>query len=208
MLQDIYDLEDRLKAAEALNTELSRECETLRSNAMSLASGSAWAQSQPLTQATAAPGQPSQSTPETVEEAARTVARSARHLTFLPSAFDSAADSPFRHPDRVKQALEALDEVAAIWAKGLKTGGPVGSLRQLFKQRGFVYADDVSQTSKGKWGDEYRATFEGKDYDISPHITIGAKQADSCLSIHWAWDKERQSALVAHVGRHKTNTKT
>ena len=42
----------------------------------------------------------------------------------------------------------------------------------------------------------------------SPHIPIGAKQADTCLSIHWAWLKDEKVALVAHVGRHKTNTKT
>lgn len=81
-------------------------------------------------------------------------------------------------------------------------------MRQLFKARGFEYADDVSQTSKGKWGTEYIADYKGKQVDISPHITLGAKQADTCLSIHWAWLRDEKAALVAHVGRHKTNTKT
>jgi hypothetical protein len=102
----------------------------------------------------------------------------------------------------------AIDEVAAIWTNSIATGKSVGSIRQMFKKRGFEYADDISQTSKGKWGGEYVTSYKGRDIDISPHITIGAKQADSCLSVHWAWDKEEQKALVAHVGRHKTNTKT
>jgi HJR/Mrr/RecB family endonuclease len=37
---------------------------------------------------------------------------------------------------------------------------------------------------------------------------VAAKQPDTCLSIHWASHKDERVALVAHVGRHKTNTKT
>lgn len=78
----------------------------------------------------------------------------------------------------------------------------------LFRQRGFEYKDDISATSRGKWGDEYTAKYNGQTIDVSPHITIGAKQADTCLSVHMYWDKESKKVVIAHVGRHKTNTKT
>jgi hypothetical protein len=209
LLEDLYGLEDKLKQEEAKNAELVRECETLRANAMALASSASWAQEfQPSPAGSPALPQ-AQVPPANVLEAVKAVERSTKHLEYLPSAYESAADSPFRQPDRVTQALEAIDEVASIWVESLDSGASVGSLRELFKKKyGFAYADDVSQTSKGKWANEYKATQDGKEYDISPHITIGAKQADTCLSIHWAWDKDRKKVLIAHVGRHKTNTKT
>ena len=205
LLQDLYDLEDKLRQEEAKSAELARECETLRANAMALASSASWTQAlQPQGMAPT----PVPTEPATVLDAVRASEATASNLIFLPSAYESAADSPFRQPDRVTQALEAVDEVAAMWIDSLRTGGSVGSLREIFKKKfGFSYADDVSQTSKGKWGGEYQISYEGRDYDISPHITIGAKQADTCLSIHWAWDKDRRKVLIAHVGRHKTNTK-
>jgi hypothetical protein len=211
LLNDLYALQDKLEVAEKRNEELSQECETLRSNAMALASAGAWQQAMAVPPATATQAPvptAGAATVDSVWDAVKAAEASASHLIFTPTAFESAQESPFRQPDRVVQALEAIDEVAAIWVKSLDTGSAVGSLRKHFKDRGFTYADDVSQTSASKWGDEYRTTFEEREYDIAPHITIGAKQADTCLSIHWAWDKERKKALVAHVGRHKTNTRT
>lgn len=210
LLEELYSLEDKLKETEDKYDELMKECDTLRANSMALASESSWNQS-PLSPQ-ASPAHPQQQTApplESVLDAVKDAQGRATHLRFLPSAHTSATDSPFKHPDRVLQALDAINEVASIWAESLKSGRSVGSLRELFKSKyGFTYADDVSQTSKSKWADEYKASHDGKEYDISPHITIGAKQADTCLSIHWAWDKDLKKAVVAHVGRHKTNTKT
>lgn len=210
LLEDLYSLEDKLKEAENKYDELVKECDTLRANSMALASASSWNQPTQSPQASAALPQQQTAPPlESVLDAVKDAQGRATHLRFLPSAHTSATDSPFKQPDRVLQALDAINEVASIWAESLESGKSVGSLRELFKSKyGFTYADDVSQTSKSRWADEYKASHDGKEYDISPHITIGAKQADTCLSIHWAWDKDVKKAVVAHVGRHKTNTKT
>jgi len=117
------------------------------------------------------------------------------------SAFNPIGDL---YKTQVRQLSTALDipqviiqkaPSADLWANQTDEG-----------ELGFTYADDVSQTSGNRYGDEYEAKDGGRTYDISPHITIGAKQADSCLSIHWAWDESTGKAVVAHVGRHKTNT--
>lgn len=209
LLEDLYNLEDKLKREEAKNAELSRECETLRANATALLSAATWTEAFQPPSAASPPSAAVTVAPATVLEAVKAAEGSAKNLIFLPTAYESAADSPFRQLDRVMEALEAVDEVAGTWVESLDSGSSVGSLRDVFKKKyGFTYADDVSQTSKGKWGSEYKVTYEGREYDISPHITIGAKQADTCLSVHWAWDKDRKKVLIAHVGRHKTNTKT
>ena len=208
LLEDLYRLEEELKSVEAANEELARECETLRANAMALASSTSWNEVFQAPSSTSLQGTETAALQyASVLDAVRSAEKIAEHLIFLPNAYEAAADSPFRQPDRVVQAIEAIDDIASIWVESLE-GEAVGSIRQLFKERGFTYADDVSQTSKGKWGGEYKVTYKGSEYDISPHITIGAKQADTCLSIHWAWAKEQKKVLIAHVGRHKTNTKS
>ncbi len=207
LLEDLIAMEDKLKSAEASNAELLKENETLRENALAIAAHAGWdAQAQPV--APQPEPSPEPETPKSAVEAVTIADARTKSLRFLPSAHASAAESPYRLPDRVLQALLAIDEVASIWAETVDSGRPGGSLRQLFKKRGFDYADDISQTSKGKWGSEYVADYNGQQLDISPHITIGAKQPDSCLSIHWAWHKVEKVAVVAHVGRHKSNTKT
>lgn len=208
LLADLIEMEAKLKAAEAANTELQKDNKTLRENAAALVAHTAWKDKVPASQlpAPAAPAEPVVA--ESVEEAVRRAEAASKHLRFLPSAHESASASPYRQPERVQEALAALEEVASIWAETIGTSKAGGSVRQLFKARGFDYADDISQTSKGKWGSEYTATYKGQEVDISPHITLGAKQADTCLSIHWAWHKDEKVAVVAHVGRHKTNTKT
>jgi hypothetical protein len=100
----------------------------------------------------------------------------------------------------------AIDDVARRWAEQLVGGPNVGSRREAFRQRGFDYKDDISQTAEGRWRDDYTYNYEGKRVLFAPHITIGAKAADRCLSIHMHWDEVRRRVVVAHVGRHKTNT--
>lgn len=208
LLDDLIDMERKLKEVEAANLELLRDNKTLRENAAALVAHGAWLNSAPASQAPSPAATSEPLVPASVEEAVRKADATSQSLRFLPSAYSSAAASPYKQPERVLEALTALDEVASIWAETVGSGKAGGSVRQLFKARGFDYADDVSQTSKGRWGSEYTATYGGQEVDISPHITLGAKQPDTCLSIHWAWNKEEKVALVAHVGRHKTNTRT
>lgn len=204
---DLVEMERKLRAVEATNAELVRDNKTLRDNVAALANAT-WSEHAPTPVEARAETLAEPAAPTTVPDAVLLAEARGKSIRFLPSAHSSAAESPYKHPERVLQALTALDEVASIWAETVESGKPGGSVRQLFKKRGFEYADDVSQTSKGKWATEYVADYKGQQLDIAPHITIGAKQADTCLSIHWAWHKAEKVALVAHVGRHKTNTKT
>lgn len=208
LLDDLIEMEEKLKEAERANADLKKDNETLRENTAALVAHASWKDRAPAPQPQALPELAEPAAAASIEEAVQRAEAISKHLRFLPSAYSSASASPYRQPERVQEALAALEEVASIWAETVGAGKAGGSVRQLFKARGFDYADDVSQTSKGKWGSEYTATYNGQELDISPHITLGAKQADTCLSIHWAWHKDERVAVVAHVGRHKTNTKT
>ena len=77
-----------------------------------------------------------------------------------------------------------------------------------FAEKGFEYKDNVSMTALGKWGDEYFHYWKKRKILFKRHITIGAKQPDKCLSVHFEKDDDDRKIIIAHVGRHKTNTKS
>lgn len=145
---------------------------------------------------------------KSVHEAVAEAQRRTTHVVYLDDAFSSAKESPFKQPDKAYSALLAIDDVARRWAEQLGGGAAVGTRKEAFRLRGFEYKEEISQTSAGKWGDEYTYLYEGKKMVFAPHITIGAKQADKCLSIHMFWDEPKRRVVIAHVGRHKTNTRS
>lgn len=99
-----------------------------------------------------------------------------------------------------------MDRVAEIWAKN--KGG--GDLRQMLKDAGLGkrVSNFVSQTSRGKWADDYTFTYDGKAELFEWHVTLGAGAADTCASIHFLPDHAKGRLVVGHVGRHLTNTKS
>jgi hypothetical protein len=129
-------------------------------------------------------------------------------LIFLETAFESAADSPYDQPERAYEALEAMDEVCKLWRNSLHNKESIGSLEENFKRLGFAFKAHESDTSTTRWGGEYRAQYEGKSVPITSHLALGKGGPNSCLRIHFYMDKKKQKFVVAHVGRHKTNTST
>lgn len=129
-------------------------------------------------------------------------------LIFQKSAFDSADDSPYSQPDKVLQALEAMDDVCRTRRDALRRKQSIGLLEEAFSSRGFVYKAKCSSTSTGKWGEEYVTNYGGSRVSIEPHLALGKGGPDTCLRIHFFMDDDTGHFVVAHAGRHKTNTKT
>ncbi len=130
------------------------------------------------------------------------------NILFLDSAIESAKDSPYSRPDNVFQALDAINDVAEQWKKSISGAGQQCSLRNLFRTKGYEYKDGISQTSEGKWGEEYKFIYKGEKVLFENHITLGAKQPNKCLSIHMYRDHAVKKIVIGHVGRHLTNTNT
>ena len=142
--------------------------------------------------------------PQTVIEAVQFAAQDCPALLFLDSAFGAAEASPFKRAAEVYEALATMDKVAAVWARN--EGG--GDLWQMLKDAGLGkrVSSSISQTSRGKWGDDYRFVYDGNPQLFEWHVTLGAGSADTCASIHFLPDAKRGKLVVAHVGRHLTNT--
>src|SRR5208337_2378205 len=144
---------------------------------------------------------------ESNEEAVRiTQSNFSETLVFLESALTSAQDSPYKQPKRVAQALLAMHEVCQEWRKSRRENVAIGLLEDRFKAKGFTYKPKESMTSTGKWAGEYEATYRGRKVSIEQHLALGKGGPDTCLRIHFYTDAEEGKYVIAHVGRHKTNT--
>lgn len=144
--------------------------------------------------------------PNTMAEAVDFADHDCARLLFLESSISSAKASPFKRPGEVYEALVAMNKVAEVWAKN--QGG--GDLRSMLREAGLGkrVSNFVSQTSKGKWGDEYTFLYEGEPRMFEWHVTLGAGAADTCASIHFLPDPAKGLLVVGHVGRHLTNTRS
>jgi hypothetical protein len=160
------------------------------------------------------PERPEEAAPHTVADVVRMAREVAsRAILYLESSIESAEKSPFKNTQRVGELLEAIDVVAARW---VENKGVLGQTwEQAFGDLGFEYGAKVSQTSKTRWKSDYEFTYEGKKRLFQRHITIGSGQPETCLSVHWDLDeddqqkdksKKRRRLVIAHCGRHLTNT--
>ena len=144
----------------------------------------------------------------TVAEIVRDLSEELEHLKFLQSAFKSAEDVPesYEFPERVEDILRRLDEAARIRNENDRRM-PRG-LKEYFKQFGLKYKAFIAEKTRGKWGDEYTFSYEGRKELFEEHFTISAKDANKCLSIHFSTRLRDDKIVVAWVGRHLTNTQT
>lgn len=144
--------------------------------------------------------------PASVSDAVAFAIEDCPHLLFLDSSRSSADASPFKRPDEVYEVLSTMNKVADVWAKNQGAG----DLRQMLKDAGLGkrVSNFISQTTKGKWGDEYTFIYDGERRLFEWHVTLGAGAADTCASIHFLPDQARGKLVIAYVGRHLTNTRS
>jgi hypothetical protein len=124
-------------------------------------------------------------------------------LAFLPSALESAADTPFQRPDEVFALLQALDDLVHVW----RQRGSIGkSWYNALKPKGFEYKEHISDTTYHRYGEEYHFVCEGQRIFCGNHVTLGKGGANTCLSVHWARDDAAKRLIIGWIGRHRTNT--
>ncbi|HYF24799.1 MAG TPA: hypothetical protein VD931_03585 [Baekduia sp.] len=149
--------------------------------------------------------------PGTVLEAVERAAAEARHLRFAPRAFETAAESPFRRPGLVLRTLRALDEMAERFA-----AGDMGkSLVQAASEHGITqYKQDVAETTRKRYEDEYTFTWEGRKLWVGPHVGLGSGSGAGFVAriyLHVADgsdDGVPRGIYVGVVGRHLPDTTT
>jgi hypothetical protein len=199
--QYALEMSDKLDTALSELNALNAENENLRANQSVLFAFSAQSEEQEDEDEVSVARQPT-----TVSEAVEFAIEDCPRLLFLDSCRSSAEASPFKRPGEVYEALSMMNKVAEVW--GRNQGG--ADLRQMLKEAGLGkrVSNFISQTSKGKWGADYTFTYDGEPRLFEWHVTLGAGAADTCASIHFLPDQARGKLIVAHVGRHLTNTRS
>ncbi len=129
-----------------------------------------------------------------VLDVVREVAGRARHLRFLDRVFEQAPGVSFAYPERLRDALLILDEVAAERAAGTLHG----SFADACGRRGLNWAGAVSETAQQKFAGSYTVTERGRTYQLGPHLRLN--DADGPFRVYCAFDGP--TLVVGHVGRH------
>ena len=154
-----------------------------------------------------APGE--EEAPKSVLEAVRIAAQSTPNLVFTESAFDSAADSPYRRPEEILETLRTLDALAERY-----NAGEMGvSLGQAAQGAGLAWRAGVSELARTRWAKHYVVTHDGHRLDLGPHVALGSGSGAGFVAriyLHLAdgnGDVPR-GIYVGHVGRHLPDTTT
>jgi hypothetical protein len=132
-----------------------------------------------------------------------------QNLEVLESAIESAATCPFRNPGRIYQTLQAINDICISWKTTLESKSSMGGgLVQAFKLRGFDFKNDISQTCRTKFENDYKFMYQGKRQMFAQHITDGSGNPNSCFSVHMLFDEAVKKVIIAYVGIHRRNTST
>jgi hypothetical protein len=147
--------------------------------------------------------------PKSALEAVRLAADTSEHLIFTESAFESAADSPYRRPAEILDALRKLDQLGERFA-----AGQMGvSLGQAAQEIGLTWRAGVSELARTRWAKHYVVPHDGLNLDLGPHIALGSGSGAGFVAriyLHVAdggGDLAR-GIYVGHVGRHLPDTTT
>jgi hypothetical protein len=137
-------------------------------------------------------------------------AAQAQHLVFTDAAHETAADSPYRRPADVLDALLRLDELAGLYADPEGFGRSLG---QAAEELGLTWRQNVSELARSRKPHAYTVTHDGARLELGPHVALGSGSGAGFIArvyLHVAdgsGDIPR-GLYVGHVGRHLPDTTT
>lgn len=123
-------------------------------------------------------------------------------LVFTERARESAERSAFRRPGEVHAFFEALHAVAKALASGVH-----GDPHAMLLEHGFQ-SKPSHHLTMARHHRFYHMRFEGREIDLSQHVTLGSKNQNTCLSIHWWHHSPSGRFVIGHCGKHLPNTRT
>jgi peptidoglycan hydrolase CwlO-like protein len=209
-------LQDELEAVRAHREELLRQVEELREAAAQdaktiagLSAALGEASGGPESNGASIAAEP-EAPPATVAEAVQRAAAGATHLMFTEAAHEAAADSPYRRPADVLDALRRLDELAALYADPEGFGRSLG---QAAEELGLSWRQNVSELARSRKPHAYSVTHDGERLELGPHVALGSGSGAGFIAriyLHVADGSGEipRGLYVGHVGRHLPDTTT
>ena len=197
--------EELLRQVEELREAAAQDAKTIAGLSAALGEASAGAESN----GAGAPAE-DEAAPATVAEAVQRAAARATHLKFTDAAFETAADSPYRRPADVLDALMRLDELAGLYADPEGFGRSLG---QAAEELGLTWRQNVSELARSRKPHAYSVSHDGGRLELGPHVALGSGSGAGFIAriyLHVAdgsGDVPR-GLYVGHVGRHLPDTTT
>jgi hypothetical protein len=197
--------EDLLRQVEELREAAAQDAKTIAGLSAALGEASAGPEGNGASAAAEAVGAPA-----TVAEAVQRAAAQAQHLVFTDAAHETAADSPYRRPGDVLDALLRLDELAGLYADPEGFGRSLG---QAAEDLGLAWRQNVSELARSRKPHAYTVTHDGERLELGPHVALGSGSGAGFIAriyLHVAdgsGDIPR-GLYVGHVGRHLPDTTT
>lgn len=153
---------------------------------------------------------PAAGEPSTPLDAVRRARVEAQHLIFTDAAEESAADSPFRRPADLLEALLRLDRLAELHAPEEGFGASLG---QAARDLGLSWKQGVSDTARSRKPHAYAVTHDGERLDLGPHVAVGSGSGAGYIARIYLAVEDGAGTLprgiyVGHVGRHLPDTTT
>jgi hypothetical protein len=153
---------------------------------------------------------PAAGEPSTPLDAVRRARVEAQHLIFTDAAEESAADSPFRRPADLLEALLRLDRLAGLHAPEEGFGASLG---QAARDLGLSWKQGVSDTARSRKPHAYAVTHDGERLDLGPHVAVGSGSGAGYIARIYLAVEDGAGTLprgiyVGHVGRHLPDTTT
>ena len=111
----------------------------------------------------------------------------------------------FQKPDEV---FDALAWLATEYRRLRPNPGPLSDFDHLLKQAcpGWSYKPNQTDTTMGMYPDWYKASAQGKTYDLANHIGKGTSHdPKNTIRIAFAWDGDRSQVVVGYIGLHQRN---
>ena len=153
-------------------------------------------------------GTPAPANPLTVEEAiAKAKELFSQELVFALNN-KSKSDTNFEKPE---QLLDALCWLATDYRQShLKNQGSSASSDLPLSIRkacdGWFFKRNQTSTTIGMYADWYKATANGKSYDLCAHIGKGnTRNLRSTIRVAFAWDEDNAQVIVGYIGPHQRN---
>ena len=152
-------------------------------------------------------GTPEPVNPQTVEEAiAKAKELFSQELVFAPNK-KSDLDTNFGKP---KQLFDAFCWLATKYRQWRQNQDPsadsdlIRSIREMCD--GWSYTPKQTPTTTGMHSNWYKATANGKSYDMIEHIGKGnARDPRSTIRVAFAWDEDSTQVIVGYIGPHQRN---
>lgn len=136
--------------------------------------------------------------PTSVYEAVSLAREDCSHVIFLQPALESAWDSPYQQPERVYDALIAMDEIAQRYASNELPEG----LAKAFDSKGIDFAADISESAQEMFREEYVREYEGREILLGPHLRFGVGSPAKMLRIYFFRDDVKRKFVIGHIGGH------